>query len=409
MDKLSIKDLPLAGKKILMRVDFNVPFKDVPVKNVPLKHDRVIIDDTRIIASLESIKYIIKHNGSVILMSHLGRPKGEKNADFSLDICAKRLSHLLNTPVIMASDCIGKDVEKLAKSLKPKEILLLENLRFHEGEEHPENDPSFAKQLASMGDIYINDAFGSSHRKHSSTYTITKYFPKASLSGFLLDKEISFLGNNLKMPKRPFYAIIGGAKISTKIGVIINLIDKVDELFIGGGMSYTFAKAAGIDIGSSICEDNQMETVKAIIDKCFDKKVLLNLPLDRMIANDISENANIKIISYNQNIPNGWEGVDIGPQTIDAWSKKLLEAKTIFWNGPLGIFEIDKFSNGTKEIAKVLASSTATTIAGGGDSIAAINSLNLKNKFTHLSTGGGASLEYIEHGSLPGIDALTNK
>jgi phosphoglycerate kinase len=399
MNKLSIKDVALDGKKILMRVDFNVP----------LNKDGTIADDTRIQASLDSIKYIISKNGSLILMSHLGKPNGEKKSGLSLAPCAKRLSELLKIPVKMAPDCIGPEVEKLARELKPKEVLLLENLRFYDAEEHPDHDPSFAKKLSVLGDIYVNDAFGTAHRKHSSTYSITKFFPGKSLAGFLLEKEITFLGSNLQNPKRPFYAIIGGAKISTKTGVILNLIDKVDELFIGGGMSYTFAKAKGINIGKSICEDEQIDTVKKIMNKCIEKNVSLNLPIDIKIADNYSNDANVKIISASDNIDSSWQGMDIGPKTISIWSKKLSTAATIFWNGPLGVFEMPSFSEGTKQIAITLAQSNAITIVGGGDSIAAINSLKLNNKFTHLSTGGGASLEYIELGSLPGIDALSDK
>jgi phosphoglycerate kinase len=381
-----------------MRVDFNVPLKNGS-----------ITDDSRIVASLETIKYILSKNGSIILMSHLGRPDGQKKPEYSLAPCAKRLSELLKLPVKMAPDCIGPEVEKLARDLQPKEILLLENLRFYDAEEHPDKDPTFAKKLASLGEIYVDDAFGTAHRKHSSTYFITKFFPGKSLAGLLMEKEITFLGSTLQNPKRPFYAIIGGAKISTKTGVILNLIDKVDELFIGGGMAYTFAKAKGINIGKSICEDDQIDTVKQIMAKCKEKKVILNLPVDLKIADSYSNDANVKIVSANDNIESPWQGMDIGPQTISLFSKKLSKAATIFWNGPLGVFEMPAFSEGTKQIALALSQSKAVTIVGGGDSIAAINSLKLNNKFTHLSTGGGASLEYIELGSLPGIDALSDK
>ena len=399
MNKLSIKDIPLSGKKILMRVDFNVP----------LKEDGTIADDSRIVASLESIKYVLNQNASLILMSHLGRPKGKKDPKLSLAPCAKRLSELLKKPVTMAPDCIGDEVEKLVKDLKLKEVLLLENLRFHEGEKHPDKDPSFAQSLAKLGDIYINDAFGTAHRKHSSTYTITKYFPKKALAGLLLEKEISYLGNYLKKPKNPFFAIIGGKKISTKTGVIINLIDKVDELFIGGGMAYTFFKAQGKNIGNSIFEEDQIDTVKKILNKCLEKNVSLNLPLDVKIADKFSNDANIKTISTNDDIPKNWQGMDIGPKTISIWKEKFKSAATIFWNGPMGVFEMPNFFDGTKQIAYALASSSAIAIIGGGDSVSAINSLNLKDKFTHLSTGGGASLEYIEYGTLPGIEALSDK
>jgi phosphoglycerate kinase len=399
MKKLSIKDIPLHNKKILMRVDFNVP----------LNEDGSIADDTRIKAALDSINYILKQNASLILMSHLGRPKGKKDPKLSLKPCAERLSKLLNQKVYIAPDCIGEEVNKLAKNLKEKEILLLENLRFHEAEENPEKDPSFAKQLSLLADIYVDDAFGTAHRKHSSTYTITKYFPNKSLAGLLLEKEITYLGTYLKNPKRPFYAILGGKKISTKIGVIINLIDKVDELFIGGGMAYTFFKYQGKDIGKSIFEEDQTKNVQKIIEKCLEKNISLNLPLDIKIADSLSNEANTKIISTEENTPPTWEGVDIGPKTINIWIKKLTQAKTIFLNGPLGVFEIPSFSSGTTKILENIASLPAITIAGGGDSVFAINSLNLMNQFTHVSTGGGASLEYIEKETLPGVEALTPK
>jgi phosphoglycerate kinase len=398
MDKLTLKDISLKNKKVLMRVDFNVP----------LKEDGTIADDSRIVESLPSIKYVLEHEGSLILMSHLGRPKN-KTPSLSLAPCAKRLSKLLHLPVIMAPDCIGPEVEKLAKELKPKEILLLENLRFYEAEESPEKDPSFAKKLASLGEIYVDDAFGTAHRKHSSTYTIAKYFPQKALCGFLLEKEITYLGSNLKNPKKPFFAIIGGAKISSKIGVIDKLIDKVDELFIGGAMAYTFLKAKGISMGKSPIEENEIPSAKKILDKCSAKAVHLNLPLDLIVADDFKNDAHFKTVLTDKDIPSPFQGMDIGPKTIEAWSKKLKAAATIFWNGPLGVYEMENFAKGTKMIAKALADSSAITIVGGGDSVAAINSLNLKEKFTHLSTGGGASLEYIEYGTLPGIEALSNK
>lgn len=401
MTKLSIKDYPLNGKRVLMRVDFNVP----------LNKDGSISDDSRIKASLDSIKYILGKNASLVLMSHLGKPKGgEQKEGLSLAPCATRLSKLLNCPVKMAHDCIGPEVEKEASALKPKEILLLENLRFYEAEEKPEKDPLFAKKLAALGEVYVNDAFGTAHRKHSSTYTITQYFPKKSLAGLLLEKEILNLDSCLKNPKKPFFAIIGGAKISTKIGVITNLINKVDEIFIGGGMCYTFFKAMGLSIGDSICENDQLDTVKNILKHCKEKKVALHLPEDLKIADKYSNDAQTKVIPTTQNFSSPWQGMDIGPKTIKNWSEKLAtSAATVFWNGPLGVFEFSNFAEGTRQIAKAMANSQAITIVGGGDSIAAINSLKIESKFTHLSTGGGASLEYIELGTLPGIEALTDK
>jgi phosphoglycerate kinase len=398
MKKLSLEDLDLKNKKVLMRVDFNVPMKD-----------NKITDDSRIKASLKSINYILDKDASLILMSHLGRPKGKKDLNLSLKPVAKKLSILLGKDVKMAPDCIGKEVENLAKNLKPKEILLLENLRFHEAEEKNEKDPNFAKSLASLADIYVNDAFGTAHRKHSSTYYITKYFPDKSLAGFLLTNEIKHLNKLIKNPNRPFYAIIGGAKISSKIGVLNSLVDKVDALFVGGGMTYTFLKALNFSVGNSIIEEDFVKEAKKIIEKCDKKQVRLYLPLDLIIANDFNNNAKTQIITTDENIPDGWQGMDIGPKTIKKWLNILKEAKTILWNGPLGVFEFDNFSKGTNEIAKGISTIECTSIIGGGDSIAAINKLGIANKFTHISTGGGASLEFIEFGTLPGIEALSNK
>ncbi|NGX34281.1 MAG: Bifunctional PGK/TIM [Candidatus Anoxychlamydiales bacterium] len=399
MEKLLITDLDLKDKKVLMRVDFNVPLTDA---------DK-ISDDTRIKAALQSIKYVLDNNGALILMSHLGRPKGKKDPKLSLKIVAKRLSDLLGLDVKMAPDSVGPEVESLAKNLKPKEVLLLENLRFHEAETKPEKDPNFAKSLSSLGDIYINDAFGTAHRKHSSTYTITEYFPKKSLMGFLLKKEISFLGKAIKNPKRPFYAIVGGKKISTKIGVIDSLIEKVDAIFIGGGMSYTFLKALNLSVGKSIYEEDFISEAQKIMKKCDEKKVKLHLPLDIVVADEFNNDAKTEIINTDENIPDNFEGMDIGPKTIKEFSKLLTDAKTILWNGPLGVFEFNNFAIGTNEIAKAISKINCISIVGGGDSIAAINKLGIADKFSHLSTGGGASLAYLEFGTLPGIEALSEK
>lgn len=399
MHKLSITDLDFENKKVLMRVDFNVP----------LKEDGSISDDTRIKAAIPSIKYVLDHGGSVILMSHLGRPKGEINPKFSLRPCQERLAELLDMPVIIAPDVIGEKVEVLVNSLKPNQVMLLENLRFYKAEENPKTDPSFAKSLAKLGDIYINDAFGTAHRKHSSTYTIAQYFPNKSAAGFLMEKEIKFLGASLKNPKKPFYAIIGGSKISTKTGVIMNLLNKVDGLFIGGGMTYVFLKAKGINIGKSIVENDMIEVAKNILQQCKEQNIDLNLAEDIVIADDFNNDAHTRIINSKDGIPDNWEGMDTGPKTIEKWTEKLKKAQTILWNGPLGVFELPSFAKGTYSLARELANVAATTIVGGGDSVAAINSLGLADKFTHLSTGGGASLEYIEFGRLPGIDALSDK
>ena len=389
MAKLTLKDLPLKNARVLMRVDYNVPISEGEIS-----------DDSRIVASIPSIEYVIKQGGSVILMSHLGRPKG-KDPKLSLKPCAKRLSELLKIDVQMAPDCIGTEVETLATNLKPGQVLLLENVRFYEAEEDPKKDPSFALNLSKLGSCFVNDAFGTAHRAHSSTAVIAQFFPKASAMGFLIEKELEQLNPLIQNPKKPFYAIIGGAKISSKIGVIKQLLKRVDGIFIGGGMAFTFLKAQGIEIGNSICEDP-----KTIKDLPQNK---LHLPIDLVISDAPSNDGKIEIIPSSQGIPKGWQGMDIGPQTVLAWSKLLATGSTIFWNGPLGVFEMPHFAAGTKAIAEILAGSKAKTVIGGGDSVAAIHQMHLEDKFSHLSTGGGASLEFLEFGHLPGIDALTNK
>ncbi|HRW58599.1 MAG TPA: phosphoglycerate kinase [Chlamydiales bacterium] len=394
----TIKDLDLKNEKVIMRVDFNVPLKDGK-----------IIDDSRIQAALESIQYVLEKKASLILMSHLGRPKGKYDPSLSLNPIAKRLSELLNQPVYMAPDCIGKDTQDMKNDLKPGEILLLENLRFHEAETKPEKDPSFAKSLSEHATIYINDAFGTAHRKHSSTYEIVQYFPKKAALGFLFEKELQYLSQLVDHPKKPFYAIIGGAKISSKIGVLKNLIPKVSALFIGGGMSYTFLKAKNIPIGRSIVEDDFIDTAKEIMQECEKQNIPLYLPQDIVTSDDFSNDGNIEIINAHEGISNNFEGMDIGPITADDWSLKLDDGHLIFWNGPLGVYELDKFQTGTEAIAQTLSKINGTTIVGGGDSVAAIHKLHLEDNFSHLSTGGGASLEFIENGSLPAIDILKEK
>jgi phosphoglycerate kinase len=396
---LTLQDLELRGKKVLMRVDFNVP----------LNKDGSIKDNTRLKESLPSIAYILKAGGSVILMSHLGRPGGHKDPHLSLAPCAKELSQLLKIPVQMAKDCIGEEVSKQARNLKPKEVLLLENLRFYQAEENPSLDPLFAKQLASLADIYVNDAFGTAHRNHSSTCAIASYFPGKAAAGLLLQKEIHALESLVMHPKRPFYALIGGAKISTKLGVLKALVSKTDALFVGGAMAFTFFKAQGIKIGSSPHEDDQLEAASNLIDLCKEKQIPLHLPTDLVIANAFTNEAATQIISAPKGIPEGWEGMDIGPATCKNWSLALKDAATIFWNGPFGVFEFPHFSQGTRSIADTLSSLKAITIVGGGDSVAAINQWGLAPHFTHVSTGGGAALEYIEYGHLPGIDSLSKK
>jgi phosphoglycerate kinase len=398
MTKLKLQDLDVRGKKVLVRVDFNVP----------LNKDGSISDDTRIQESLPTIQAILKEGGSVILMSHLGRPKGGPDPQFSLGPVARHLSKLLGIPVLMADDCVGEKVEKMADELKPGQVLLLENVRFHPAEEKPDLDLSFAKKLASLGDFYVNDAFGTAHRAHSTTAAIAGHFPGKSAAGLLMQKEIEFL-SFLLAPKPPFYAIIGGAKISTKMGVLGSLLSKADAIFIGGGMAYTFYLAQGLKIGDSICQQDQVAPATEFLKKCREQKISCYLPKDLIIADAFRDDARTKCIAPSDGIPDGWQGMDIGPQTTHEWSKALKSAASVFWNGPLGVFEFPHFAKGTEEIAKTVASLKAITIVGGGDSVAAINKLGLKASFTHVSTGGGASLEFIEFGHLPGIDALSDK
>lgn len=398
MKKLVMQDLELQGKKVLLRVEFNVP----------LDKQGKISDDTRIRESLPTIQYILDHGGSVILLSHLGRPKKGPDAKLSLSPCAQALSALLQKDVLMAPDCVGPAVEQMARNLKEGQILLLENLRFYPAEEDPSLDPQFAKSLSRLGDVYVNDAFGAAHRAHSSTAAITRYFPGKAAAGFLMQKEVDALEVLLLHPKRPFYALIGGAKISTKIGFLHALADKTDALLIGGGMAYPFLAAKGIDIGDSPCEPESLALAKKFLAHCEHKKLILFLPSDLVIADAFSAEAKWQIVSVSQGIPKGWQGMDIGPRTREQWTIQLKKAASVFWNGPVGVFEFPRFSQGTDAIAKALAELDAVTVVGGGDSIAAINRLGLSSAFTHVSTGGGASLEFIEKGHLPGIDALSD-
>jgi phosphoglycerate kinase len=397
--KLTIQDLLLNGKKVLIRVDFNIP----------LNKDGTIADDTRIRESLPTIEYALLQGAAVILMSHLGRPKTKKDVQYSLGICAKKLSHLISAPVLFATDCVGKDVEKMVQDLKGGEVLLLENLRFYPAEEEPSLDPNFAKELAKFGDFYVNDAFGTAHRNHSSTALIAHHFPSKAAMGLLMQKEIAHLEPLLKKPQHPFFVLIGGAKISSKVGVLKSLMKKIDALYIGGGMAFTFLKAQGISIGDSIYEESSITEAQTLLKDCEAKKIPLHLPIDIVIADGFRNDATFKTISVSEGIPKGWMGMDIGPQTIEAWSADFKKAATIFWNGPVGVFEMPHFARGTQEMAQAIAGLKATTIVGGGDSVAAVNQLGLQSKFTHLSTGGGASLEYLELGKLPGIEALSDK
>ncbi len=397
MNKLTIDDLKLKDKRVLVRVDFNVP----------LNEKKEVADDTRIVESLPTIKKILNDGGKAILMSHLGRPKG-KDPNLSLAPVAKRLEKLLGKPVKFVDDCIGEKVEKAVSGLKSSECLLLENLRFYPQEE--KNDPEFAKSLAKWGEVYINDAFGTAHRAHASTEGVTKYI-KECAAGYLMQKELKYLGMALTQPKRPFIAILGGAKISGKIDVIKNLLDKVDTLLIGGGMAFTFYKAMGKEIGSSILEGDKVELAKEILAEAEKKKVDLELPDDFIIAPEAKEDTSTKVVNKD-NIPVGWKGLDIGPETLKLFREKIENAKTVVWNGPMGVFEVDKFSKGTIGVADQLARITrkgATTIVGGGDSVAALAKVNLEKEMTHVSTGGGASLEFLEGKTLPGVAALTDK
>ncbi len=397
MKKKCINDVPdevLKGKRVLVRVDFNVP----------LDKERNITDDNRIRASLPTINYLIDKEAKVILISHLGRPEGEPNPQFSLDVVAKRLSELLGKDVMFLPDCIGKEVKERLSSLKEGEVALLENLRFHK--EEKKNDEGFAKELASLGDIYVNDAFAASHRKHASVVGVARFLP--AYAGFLVAKEIDVLSSLLESPQTPFMAILGGAKVSDKIGVIQNLMNKVSTILIGGGMSYTFLKSQGYEIGDSLLEEDKIETAREILKEAERKGIKILLPLDIVVADKFAEDANAQVVDA-KNIPGGWMGMDIGPKTIELFKNELKNAKTVFWNGPLGVFEMEKFSNGTNSIAKFLGELDAVTVIGGGDSASAVRKAGVADKMTHISTGGGASLEFLEKGTLPGVEVLEDK
>ena len=394
MSKKTIRDIDLKGKKVLVRCDFNVPMDE----------EKNITDTTRIIAAIPTIKYLLENNCAIILSSHLGRPKGEFKPEFSLKPVAKELSKILGMEVIMAEDVIGEDAKSKAAKLQPGQIMLLENVRFHR--EETDNDEGFAKELASMAEIYVNDAFGAAHRAHSSTAGVAKFLP--AVSGFLIEKELKFLGEALNNPQRPFVAILGGAKVSDKIGVIDSLLEKVDTLMIGGGMAYTFFKAQGYEVGNSICELDKLDLAKEAMEKAKAKGVKLLLPVDTKVGKEFKPDTESKTVPWTE-IPEGWEGFDIGEETIKMFSEEIKNAKTVIWNGPLGLFEFPQFSVGTNSIARVLASIDATTIIGGGDSAAAVKKAGLEDKMTHISTGGGASLEFLEGKKLPGIECLLDK
>ena len=394
MNKKTVKDIEVKGKKVLLRCDFNVPQDE----------DGNITDNRRIVAALDTIKYLLENNSKIILCSHLGRPKGEFKKEFSLKPVAKELEKLLGKEVKLSDDVVGECSKKLVENMKDGDIVLLENVRFEKGEE--KNDPEFAKQLASLADIYVNDAFGTTHRAHASTAGVAKFLP--AVAGFLVEKEINFMSNILKNPERPFVAILGGAKVSDKIGVIDALLEKVDTLIIGGGMAYTFFKAQGYNIGNSMCEADKLDLAINLMDKAKNKNVKLILPVDTVIGKEFKRDTESKVVKSTE-IPNDWEGFDIGPKSIEIFGEEIKKAKTVIWNGPVGLFEFDKFAVGTNSIAKILSEVDATTIIGGGDSAAAIEKAGLSDKMTHVSTGGGASLQLLEGKELPGIECLENK
>ena len=395
MNKVTIKDIDVNGKKVLLRCDFNVP----------LDENLNITDKTRIIAALPTIKYLLDHNAKLILCSHLGRPKGEVKKEFSLAPVAKELSNQLGKEVKLAEDIVGPSAKELTSNMKEGDVVLLENVRFDAREE--KNDDEFSKELASLAEVYVNDAFGTCHRAHSSTAGVAKFLPSAC--GFLIEKELKALGDALNNPIRPFVAILGGKKVSDKIGVIDSLLEKVDTLLIGGGMAYTFYKAQGYGVGNSVCELDKLDLATSLMEKAKAKGVKMLLPLDNKIGKEFKPDTESKVVKYSE-IPDGWEGFDIGPETIKLYTEELQKAKTVLWNGPVGLFEFDQFAVGTNAIAKCLAElKDCTTIIGGGDSAAAVTKAGLADKMSHISTGGGASLEFIEGKKLPGIECIQDK
>ncbi|QEN07701.1 phosphoglycerate kinase [Oceanispirochaeta crateris] len=391
MSVITVKDLDLKNKRVLIRVDFNVPLKDGK-----------ITDDTRMKSAMPTLEYILKQEGaSLVVMSHMGRPTEAREAQFSMKQLEAHLAELTAVSVKTAPDCVGPEVEAMASSLKAGEILLLENTRYHKAE--TKNDPEFAAQLAKLGDVYVNDAFGAAHRAHASTEGITKYLP--SCAGFLMEKECLFFDKVLKSPDKPFVAIIGGAKVSSKIEVLDSLMDKCNTFVIGGGMAYTFLKVQGHSIGKSLFEEEFMDTARTFLENAKKAGVEVILPMDHVVADKFDENADSQSID-NINIPDGTLAMDIGPKTIAAIKDRIKDAKTVVWNGPMGVFEFDKFANGTAQVARFVADCKGTTVVGGGDSVAAVNKFNLADKIDHVSTGGGASLEYLEGKALPGVIAL---
>jgi len=389
-EKKTIRDVDIMRKRILVRVDFNVPLKDGKV-----------VDDTRIRAALPTIQYLLKHDAAVILCSHLGRPKGQVLPELSLRPVADRLSELLELPVSFIGDCVGPEVKEAAASLEFSKVLLLENTRFHP--EETKNDPGFAAELASLGDIYVNDAFGTAHRAHASSEGVAHHVP--AVAGFLMERELTFLGKVLSNPEHPFVAILGGAKVSDKIGVVTSLLARADTLLIGGGMANTFLKAKGLDLGESLVEDESLQVASEILEQAGDN---LLLPIDAAIADAFSEDADREIVPVDK-VPDGWRILDIGPETVQKFSSVLSDARLVVWNGPMGVFEFDSFARGTYAVAQAIADSDAVSIVGGGDSAAAISKAGLTDRITHVSTGGGASLEFLEGKELPGVAALQDK
>jgi phosphoglycerate kinase len=394
MAKLSIRDLDLGGKRLFMRVDFNVPIKDGKVS-----------DDTRIQASLPSIKLAQEKKAKIILASHLGRPKGKPQAEFSLKPVAARLAEILGQPVQFAEDCVGPEAEAKAKALAPGQVLLLENVRFHEGE--TKNDPEFSKQLAALAEVYVNDAFGSAHRAHASTHGVPQVLGRGA-AGLLMEKELESLGKVLFHPERPVVAIFGGAKVSDKIDVIENFLTFADAVLLGGGMAYTFFKAQGKNIGKSLLEEDKIDLARSLMEKAKSRGVKLLLPVDNVIAEKVEAGTPIKTVSVDA-IPDGWLGLDIGPKTIAAFDAEIAQGRTIIWNGPVGVFEIPEFAQGTISIAKTVASSKGFSLIGGGDSISAVKKSGVADRISHISTGGGASLEFLAGQKLPGVEILTDK
>jgi len=393
VQKMSVRDIDVKNKTVLVRVDFNVPMQDGQ-----------ITDDNRIQAALPTITYLIEQGAKVVLCSHLGRPKGKVVSELRLDPVAKRLSELLNQEVTKVDDCVGPVVEEVVAKMEAKDVVLLENLRFH-GEEE-KNAAAFAQQLASIADIYVNDAFGAAHRAHASTEGVAKHIP--GVAGFLMEKEISVMGKALENPERPFVAILGGAKVKDKIGVIQNLLSKVDSLLIGGGMAYTFLKAQGLEIGNSLLDEDGLGLAKELMDLAEKKGVNMFLPVDVVVAQEFAPDSPHKTVDVKE-IPADWMGLDIGPKTRAQFARVIKRAKTVVWNGPMGVFEMDAFAKGTFEVAQALADADAVTIIGGGDSAAAVEKAGLAEKITHVSTGGGASLEFLEGKALPGVEALKDR